>query len=395
MRHRPAVLNRAAPAGGRKPPVGRRRKRNGHIRVANRAVAGIAERALAQIRPRVPNRRRGANRSRNARPRSRIVKLLRRQSPANVRARRRARFRRPLIRRFAQAARPRAVQHGGPRAFASILSAVQRRPRFAGHKLDASRNRRPVKNSHRVKLILPPANVRARRRANPRRNRPVIPDVRRRTIAQVRPRPPNRRQIATRRNRNAFLRRRIVKLRRNQSPATCRAGLEKLHPRAHIRSRNRLAENADGARADARPDGNFIAARRGRGECDGRSVRHRPAVLNRAAPAGGRKPPVGRRRKRNGHIRVANPAVAGIAERALAQIRLRVPNRRRGANRSRNARPRRRIVKLLRRQSLANFRARRRASPRRSLIRRFAQAARPRAVQRRGPRAFASILSAV
>ena len=46
----------------------------------------ILRRAITQVRPRIPNRRQSANRNINAFPRPRIVKLGRRQSPANFRA---------------------------------------------------------------------------------------------------------------------------------------------------------------------------------------------------------------------------------------------------------------------------------------------------------------------
>ena len=131
----------------------------------------------------------------NANPRRRIVKLCRRQSPATVHAGGGAILRRShKFRIFAQAARPRAVQHGEPGAFALVRLRVQNRGRDANRNCDAFPRRRIVKLCRRQS----PANIRAGDVANPRRVRPVRSDIRRGAIAPVRPRIQNRRQIASR-----------------------------------------------------------------------------------------------------------------------------------------------------------------------------------------------------
>ena len=85
------------------------------------------------------------------------------QSPANFRAGRGAIPRRSHIRGFAQAARPRAIQHGGPCAFAYIRNAIQGRLRLANRKRHTFPRRRIVKLGRR-KFV--PANFRAGRGAS-------------------------------------------------------------------------------------------------------------------------------------------------------------------------------------------------------------------------------------
>ena len=123
--------------------------------------ADIRRGAIAPVGPRVPNRRRGASRNRDACIRRRIVKLLRAKPPrANGRA---------------QSAIP-----GGQ-------ACVIWRASQTGWRVKRRRSQSP-------------ATVRAGGDANSRRGRPVHSDIRRGTVASVRVRIERRRKIANRRN---------------------------------------------------------------------------------------------------------------------------------------------------------------------------------------------------